>query len=139
MNIIRRSRCGRLRLSGRIGDVFKTPPRRQRTLIPRRKLRYDLTIGHGVAAAHRLDGRILPPRHTALDTLVTNQFRRQTRFAEDLGGRLPRKISDSAHLFECVGIGDTITSHIGNSRQSTQQLNLLITECSPTAHRNTSH
>lgn len=45
MNVIRRSRCGRLRLSGRIGDVFKTPPRRQRTLIPRRKLRYDLTIG----------------------------------------------------------------------------------------------
>lgn len=76
MNVIRRSRCGRLRLSGRIGDVFKTPPRRQRTLIPRRKLRYDLTIGHGVAAVHGFDGSFLPARHATFDTLVSDKFRR---------------------------------------------------------------
>lgn len=92
------------------------------------ELRNDFAVTHVTATTHGFEDGSLPTRHTSFYTFIPNQFRRQSRLAEDFGRRFPRKIPYDTHLFEGVGVRDAVFRHVSHRRQIPQHLELVHAE-----------
>lgn len=92
------------------------------------ELRNDFAVAHVTATVHGFEDGSLPARHTSFYTFIPNQFRRQSRLAEDFGRRFPRKIPYDTHLFERVGVRDAVFRYVGHRRQIPQHLELVHAE-----------
>lgn len=55
------------------------------------ELRNDFAVTHVTATTHGFEDGSLPTRHTSFYTFIPNQFRRQSRLAEDFGRRFPAR------------------------------------------------